>query len=99
VTDPEVGGNAPAEDEATQFVNLQEENIARWLLEVEYMEMLGIHVHDRLLRDDMGRVSILPQLTRMAQFLWTKLYDMAGNWWLKKEIMKELNYERARTKI
>jgi hypothetical protein len=29
VTDPEVGGNAPAEDEATQFVNLQEENIAR----------------------------------------------------------------------
>jgi hypothetical protein len=68
VMDPEVGGNAPAEDEATQFVNMQEENIARRLLEVEYLEMLGIHVHDSSLRDDMGRVSILPQLTCVAQF-------------------------------
>jgi hypothetical protein len=90
VMDAEVGGNAPTEDEATAFVNMQEENIAWRLLEVEYLEMLGIHVHDSSLRDDMGRVSILPQLTRMAQFRWTELYDMAGNQLLKKAIMKEL---------
>jgi hypothetical protein len=47
---------------------MQEENIAQRLLEVEYLEMLGIHVHDSLLRDDMGRASILPQLMRMAQY-------------------------------
>ena len=90
LVDAEVEGNAPTEDEATAFVNMQEENIARRLLEVEYLEMLGIHVHDSSLRDDMGRASILPQLTRMAQYRWTELYDMAGNQRLKKAIMKEL---------
>ncbi len=69
---------------------MQEENIAQRLLEVEYLEMLGIHVHDSLLRDDMGRASILPQLMRMAQYWWTELYDMAGNQRLKKAIMKEV---------
>jgi hypothetical protein len=90
LVDAEVEGNAPTKDEATAFVNMQEENIARRLLEVEYLEMLGIHVHDSSLRDDMGRASILPQLTRMAQYRWTELYDMAGNQRLKKAIMKEL---------
>jgi hypothetical protein len=90
VMDTKVGGNALADDEATQLVNMQEENIARQLLEVEYLEMLGIQVHDSLLCDDMGRVSILPQLTHMAQFQWTELYDMASHQRVKNAIMNEL---------
>jgi hypothetical protein len=57
VVDNEVGETVPntndAIDQAAEFVLMQEENISRQLLEVEYLEMLGIRVHDTSLRDDM----------------------------------------------
>jgi len=68
VVDNEVGETVPYNndviDQAAEFVHTQEENIAKRLLEVEYLEMLGICVHysvlhDSVLHDGMERVSFL----------------------------------------
>jgi hypothetical protein len=91
VVDNEVGETVPntndAIDQAAEFVLMQEENISRQLLEVEYLEMLGIRVHDTSLRDDMEWVSILLQLMCMAQFQRNALYDMADHHRLRNAII------------
>ena len=44
-------------------VNLEESDVESRLEQLEYLNAVGIHVHDPLLRADAERIRILPQLT------------------------------------
>jgi hypothetical protein len=61
--------------EVLLFMHREKEEVKRRLLEVVFLEMLSIHVHDSMLALVAERVRVLPQLTRMAEFHWSKLYD------------------------
>ncbi len=51
---------------ALQFVETEEHDANDRLLQVEFLQALGINVHDATLSSDLYRIQILPQLTRMA---------------------------------
>lgn len=80
---------SPANAEALRFVLMEEEDVERRGLEVEYLQLLGINIHDSTLQRDKERNRIFPQLTRMAAYRWGQLYDLASNKRLTAAIMKQ----------
>jgi hypothetical protein len=76
--------------EAMHFIQLEDENVASRLLEVEYLQAVGISVHDSTLRLSSERVRILPQITRMAEYHWQQLYNVKAHARLTSAITREL---------
>jgi hypothetical protein len=87
--------------EALRFVELEEDDVRNRLFEVQYLEALGIIVHDSTLGLCAERVRLLPQLTRMVEYRWNKLYDIKGHRRLiaaiARELLEQYNaYKRAK---
>ncbi len=84
--------------EVLQLVQREEEEVKRRLLEVEFLETVGIYVHDSMLALDAGRLRVLPQFTRMAELRWSQLYDSISHKNLTHAITKQLrmNYDAAK---
>ena len=84
--------DAPAaEVAALQFVETEEHDVNDRLLQVEFLQALGINVHDATLSSDLERIQILPQLTRMALARWDQLYDVRAHKRLTAAISRELS--------
>jgi hypothetical protein len=79
-----------AEVAALQFVETEEHDANDRLLQVEFLQALGINVHDATLSSDLYRIQILPQLTRMALARWDQLYDLRAHKRLTGAISREL---------
>jgi hypothetical protein len=77
-------------------VNSVQDNVNHRVEQVEYLKALGIHVHDRSLHADSERIRILPQLTRMAEHRWGRLYDASEHRKLTCALMQQLiiNYNK-----
>ncbi len=71
-------------------VNLEQRDVESRLEQLEYLNAVGIHVHDPLLRADAERIRILPQLTRMAERRWGMLYDNSAHKRLTDAIKQHL---------
>jgi hypothetical protein len=85
--------------EAMHFIQLENENVSSRLLEVEFLQALGINVYDSTLRLSSERVRLLPQITRMAEYRWRQLYNVKAHARLTSAIARELrkqynDYER-----
>jgi hypothetical protein len=78
---------------------MEEEDINRRLLEVEYLQLLGINIHDSTLQRNKKLTRIFSQLTWMAAYHWGQLYDLTSNKRLTTAAMKQLdiNYKVAKS--
>jgi len=84
--------DAPAaEVAALQFVETEEHDVNDRLLQVEFLQALGINVHDATSSSDLERIQILPQLTHMALARWDQLYDVRAHKRLTAAISRELS--------
>jgi len=87
--------------EAMRFIQLENENVSSRLLEVEFLQALGINVYDSTLQLSAERVRLLPQITRMAEYRWRQLYNVKAHTRLTSAIARELreqynDYKRNR---
>jgi hypothetical protein len=73
------------------FVQQEEDNVETRLLEVEYLQVLGINIHDSELQNDTEKIRVLPLLTRMAMHRWGQLYNLASHKKLQSAISSELH--------
>jgi hypothetical protein len=71
-------------------VNLEQRDVESRLEQLEYLNAVGIHVHDPLLRAAAERIRILLQLTRMAERRWGMLYDNSAHKTLTDAIKQPL---------
>jgi hypothetical protein len=104
VVDDNVDENV--DDEATvhhnpalAYVCMEEEHVDQQLLEVKYLQALGINVHDCELRHDVERLRILPQFSCMAQYRWGELYDAYANHQLTQSIITKLHRKYCNYKV
>jgi hypothetical protein len=92
------------EEAATSMLNIEALCVERRLLEVEYLEALGKNINDSTLALCAECVRLLPQLTRMAEYHWNKLYNVTFRKNLSIAIAKELQeqynlYKESKKKV
>ena len=75
---------------ALRYVHTQADNVRDRLLEVEYLESLGIHIVDNSLQGDRNRLEVLSELEPVAHFRWSRLYDIRRHNRLTAAITKAL---------
>jgi hypothetical protein len=83
-------------DNEFHAVNSVQDNVNHRVEQVKYLKALGIHVHDRSLHADSEHILILPQLIRMAEHCWGRLYDASEHRKLTCALMQQLiiNYNK-----
>ena len=75
---------------ALQYVQNEETDVQQRVLELQYLDALGIHVLDCTLERDANRISVIPMLQRIAQYRWSHLYSISRHKKLTNAIAKEL---------
>jgi hypothetical protein len=81
--------------EALHFVRSQEQSINDRALENDFLNSLGINVVDNDFQVDVQCINALPQMIRMAEFRWQRLYDICAHTQLMKAIARELSHQYA----